>query len=399
MLITKGIKLRLYPNQKQQKQLRQLFGNDRKLWNMLLDMANQRYDNNPHSQFLDNYQMDRLLPLIKQEYDYFKLSDSSSLQLVTRTLNQAFQMLFKHRGGHPQFHSYKSTKQSYTGKSTVKVIAKRYLKLPKLGCIKTSKTGRLLNGKIKQYTVALLPTGRYQLSVILECESQTLPKTGRQVGLDLGLSDLIIKSDPQAEQVKIDKFTTKHLDTKARHWQRKFSRRKYQATVTVRQFNHNHPELPEIDLNDYSNWRRAQIRKARLQDLAKRKREAYLQQVTTQLVKDYDTIVIEDLKAKNMMKNHNLADSIAHACWRKIRDMLTYKCQWYGKQLIIVNPRNTSRICHTCGRLQQQFKNLSQDEWLNAREWNCEQCGCHQDRDINAAINILNRGLTTLSNN
>ena len=71
--------------------------------------------------------------------------------------------------------------------------------------------------------------------------------------------------------------------------------------------------------------------------------------------------------------------------------MLVYKCRWYGKQLIIVNPRNTSRICHNCGRYQEQFRSLTMKQWLDTRDWDCEQCGAHQDRDKNAAINILNR--------
>lgn len=77
--------------------------------------------------------------------------------------------------------------------------------------------------------------------------------------------------------------------------------------------------------------------------------------------------------------------------------MLTYKCAWYGKQLIIVNPQNTSRICHNCGQLQNQFKDLSTNEWLATREWTCEICGAHQDRDQNAAMNILQRGLQQIN--
>lgn len=388
MKITKGITLRLYPNHQQQQQLQQMFGNERFVWNHLLDMANQRYQNNPSCHFINNYGMDYLIKRLKQEYPFLKLSDSSSLQIVTHNLNQSFKMLFKHRGGHPKFHSRHSMKQSYTGKSTIKVIAKRYLRLPKLGYIKSSKTGRLLNGKIKRYTVAYLPTGKFQLSVILECESQTLPKTGKSVGVDLGLSDLMILSGG----VKVNKFTTKHLDNQAKLWQRKMNRRKNQALTNVRQWNHNHKTIKD-DLNDYANWQRAKQIKTCFQDKAKRKRDAYLQTWTAWLVKHYDVIVMEDLKAKNMMKNHCLADSIAHASWRKIRTMLEYKCRWYGKQLIIVNPKNTSRICHSCGHLQQQFKGLSTNQWLNTRQWTCEECGQQQDRDVNAAINILNCGL------
>lgn len=393
MQINKGITLQLYPNRKQRLQLVQMFGNERFVWNQMLNMANNRYQNNPSSPFINAYGMDYLITQLKREYPFLKESDSSSLQVVTHNLEQAFKMLFQHRNGHPRFQSRKAAKKSYTGKSKIAVVAKRYLKLPKLGYIKSSKTGRLLNGQIKRYTITLLPTGRYQLSVTLACESQAWPKTGNQVGIDLALSDLMVLSDRKlANDGKITKFTTKYLDEQARLWQRKFDRRKDQATVNIRQWNHNHKTIKE-ELTDFQNWQQAKQVKACYQEKAKRKREAYLQYWTTQIVKTYDVIVIEDLKVKNMLKNHNLADSISHACWRKVREMLTYKCTWYGKQLVIVNPRNTSRICHTCGRLQKQFKGLSTNDWLKVRQWTCEQCGTVHDRDINAAINILNAGL------
>lgn len=393
MQINKGITLQLYPNRKQRQQLAQMFGNERFVWNQMLSMANDRYQNNPASQFINTYGMNYLVTQLKREYPFLKQSDSSSLQVVTHNLEQSFKMLFQHRSGHPRFQSRKAAKKSYTGKSKITVVAKRYLKLPKLGYIKSSKTSRLLTGQIKRYTITLLPTGRYQLSVTLACESQAWPKTGNQVGIDLGLSDLMILSDQKlANTGKIAKFTMEYLDQQTKVWQRKFDRRKNQATINVRQWNHNHKTIKE-ELADYQNWQRAKQVKARYQEKAKQKRDAYLQYWTTQIVKTYDVIVIEDLKVKNMLKNHNLADSISHACWRKVREMLTYKCQWYGKQLIVVNPRNTSRICHICGRLQEQFKGLSTNEWLATRQWTCENCNTKQDRDRNAALNILQTGL------
>lgn len=397
MQVNLGVKLRLYPNQSQQEQLVQMFGNDRKVWNLMLEMANQRYQNNPSSQFLNAYDMNYLLKRLKQELPYLKLSDSSSLQVVTHNLEQSFKMLFKHHGGHPRFHSFKSCKKSYTGKAKVAIIAKRYMKLPKLGYIKTSKTNqvtRLTNYRIKRYTVTLAPDDRYYLSLSVVCDSQALPKTGKVVGLDMGLSDLMVPSVGKP----VKKFTHKHLDYKIKLAQRKYDRRRHQAKVVVRQFNHTHPELAEMDETDYQNWQTERRHKARLQAHLVNQRRDYLQKETTKLVKQYDVIVIEDLHAKNMMKNHKLANSVANASWRMIREMLTYKCKKVGKQLVIVNPRNTSRICHNCGRLQKQFKDLTMDEWLATREWKCEACGAKQDRDQNAAINILQRGLQKLNN-
>ena len=144
----KGIKLRLYPNKSQQNQLLQMFGNDRFIWNQMLAMAKQRYQNNPSSHFVNEYGMNYLVKQLKQEYPFLKGSDSSSLQVSNHNLGQAFKMLFKHQGGYPKFKSKHSVKQSYTGKSKISTIAKHYLKLPKLGYIKTSKTVLLNKAKI-----------------------------------------------------------------------------------------------------------------------------------------------------------------------------------------------------------------------------------------------------------
>jgi putative transposase len=381
----KGVKIRLYPNKHQQDQLQQMFGNNRFVWNQMLAMAKNRYKNNPSSDFVNEYGMNYLLKQLKQEYSFLKESDSSSLQVSNHYLAQSFKMLFKHQGGYPSFKSRHSTKQSYTGKSTCKVIAKRRIKLPKLGSIRTSKANRLTNCKIKRYTVSLAPTGKYYLSLIVDDPSiQPLEKTGAVVGIDMGVADLAITSDGK----KYEAFNSKYLDKQARTWQSKFSKRKNRATIKVRQFNHNHKDIKE-ELEDYSNWQRARQIKAHYQAKLSNKRTDYLHKITTELVNSYDVIVIEDLRTKNLLKNHHLAKSISNQSWREFRTLLEYKCEWYGKKLVIVSPNYTSQICSNCG-----FH--SGKKPLDIREWTCPNCGIHHDRDINAAVNILNRGLDKL---
>ncbi|WP_367341245.1 RNA-guided endonuclease TnpB family protein [Limosilactobacillus sp.] len=379
--VIKGIKLRLYPNQAQTNLIWQMFGNDRKVWNLMLDMAQQRYHNNPKSQFVNEYGMNYLLKRLKQEYPYLKLSDSTSFLVVNHNLALAFKALFKHRGGYPRFKSRHQLRQAYTGRSVCRVEAKRRMKLPKLGSIRTSKTGQLTHSKIKRYTLSYNPTGRYYLSLQVETEVEQLPKTGQSVGIDVGIADLAIASNG----IKYPTFNAHWHEKQVIKWQSKFNRRKNIAETAVNQWNHSHKTIKE-DLNDYQNWQKARMIKARYQKAVANKRQDYLQKLTTDLVRKYDVIVIEDLKAKNLFKNHHLAKSIANASWRQFRIMLEYKCAWYGKKLITISAKDTSRICSKCG-----FN--SGPKPLKIREWTCPQCSAHHDRDINAAVNILRRGL------
>ena len=382
----KGVKLRLYPNAKQQDQLAQMFGNARFIWNIMLNMAKARYKNNPSSKFVNEYGMNYLVKQLKAEYPFLKESDSSSLMVSNHYLAQAFKMLFKHQGGYPRFKSRHSTKQSYTGKSTCKLIAKRRIKLAKLGSIKTSKTSRLNDCKIKRYTISLEPTGRYYLSLTVDDPNiKPLEPTGAVVGIDMGVADLAITSDGY----KYPKFEANWYEQQVANWQSCFSKRKQRALVKVRQWNHNHKDIKQ-ELEDYSNWQKARKQKARYQAKIANKRKDYLHKITTKLVKSYDVIVIEDLKAKNLLKNHHLANSISNQSWRIFREMLEYKCKWYGKQLVVVSPNYTSQVCSNCGY-------HSGKKPLEIREWTCPQCGSNHDRDINASINILNRGLKELN--
>ena len=381
----KGIKLRLYPNKIQQDQLYRMFGNDRFVWNQMLEMMNSRYYNNKNLPFLGKFKLNYLLKPLKQEYPFLKASDSSSLQLVNEYLVQAWKNFFNDktgRFGKPRFHSRKYSRQSYTGKSTVKIAGKRYLKLPKLGYIKTSKTVLLNKAKIKRYTVLQDSTGRYYVSLMAEIKDpEPFNKTGRQVGIDVGVADLAILSNG----IKYPTFDGSYYKKKATNWQRKYSRRYNLANRLCLQ-DKNRKVLCPRNLDSFKNWQKAQKMKARYQAKVTNKRHNYLQKLTTHLVRQYDVIVIEDLRTKNLLKNHRLAKSISNASWHLFRTMLEYKCKWYGKKLIAVDPKNTSRICSNCGY-------NSGAKPLNIREWDCPKCHIHHDRDINAAVNILNRAV------
>ena len=210
--VLKGVKLRLYPNKEQEIALRQMCGNDRFLWNKLNEMLQSRYENNKHLYngykskeakkkrshvMLSTYDMNYLLPLMKQEYPFLEYSDSSALQIVTSNLNKAYVNFFKDskQFGLPKFKKRGVCKLSYTGKSTVSILAKRFLKLPKLKAIKTSKTGCLKDVKIKRYTIEQDSTNRWYISFQVETVVNEFEKTNKTVGLDLGLTDMVIGSD------------------------------------------------------------------------------------------------------------------------------------------------------------------------------------------------------------
>lgn len=399
--VLKGIKLRLYPNKQQEIDLKQMCGNDRFLWNKLNEMLQSRYENNKHLYngdksketkkkrrhvMLSTYDMNYLLPLIKVEFPFLEYSDSSALQVVTSNLSKAYSNFFKDskQFGLPKFKKRGVCKLSYTGKSTISILARRCLKLPKLGPIKTSKTGVLKDAKIKRYTIEQDLTNRWNITFQVEVHVDEFVKTNKIVGLDLGLTDMVIGSDG----FKSGRFLVPELENEIKSKQKVYSKRRHYAKVKIA-MDKNMKVINPRTLLDFINVEKARVTKAKSQKRLANKRKEFLHKLSTNLVKTYDIIVIEDLKSKNMMKNHKLAKAIGNVSWYEFRTMLEYKCKWYGKQLIIVSSHYTSQECSNC-------HHNSGEKTLDIREWTCDNCGVHHDRDINAAKNILTKGLKTL---
>lgn len=385
----KGNKMKLYPNKEQQQKLLCMFGNQRFVWNQMLAMLNDRYRNNHNAIFPSKYELNILLPILKKENPFLKISNSQALQMSCESLYDSFKRFFKRISGHPKFHSRKANKQSFTGKQGCVVVGKHYIKLPKLGYLKVSNTDCIQKHAIKRYTITFNSTGKFFLSVNYENENQVFKQMGNAVGIDLNTSELATFSDGK----HIPSLNLKYLERKLNIEQRKLSRRYQCAKALIDQDKAFKAKDQQRELTDFSNYQRQRQVVARLHEKISNKRRDYLQKITTEIVRKYDTIVIEDLKVSNMVKNHHLAHKIEHQAWYEFRRELEYKCKWYGKQLVVVDPKNTSRICSNCGAKNHEFDNLSQNQWLATREWKCPMCKAYHERDINAAQNILNKGL------
>lgn len=380
-IVIKGIKLRIYPNDNQIAQIESSFGAVRFVWNQMLAMQVDRYEFSK-AKLLTGFDMNNLLPILKKEYSWLNNANAQSLQQVCSDLYTTYQKFFKEHTGYPKFKSKKSNRQSYKLKQYISVKNRNLIKLPKLGLVKYRGSIPFDNYKIKSATIKRVPSGKYYCSLLVEHENQVLPKTNKVVGLDLGLADMIITSD--GCKYKTNRFD-KQLAKQKHILERKLSRRRLLAKQSIAEDRYNKVINPR-ELNDFSNYVKARQTVARYNEHIANQRNDYIHKITTELVRNYDVIVIEDLKTKNLLHNHSLARAISNQGWAEIRRQLEYKCAWYGKQLVIVNPYKTSQVCSECGYDDGKHT-------LDVRDWTCPSCGTHHDRDINAAKNIRNLGL------
>lgn len=169
------------------------------------------------------------------------------------------------------------------------------------------------------------------------------------------------------------------MEKKLRREQRKLSRRSLLAKKN------------NIKLVDAKNYQKQKMKVARLHEKVKNQRQDFLHKLSTDLVKNHDVIVIEDLHTKGMLKNRKLSKAISDVSWSEFVSMLTYKADWYGKSLVKIDRWfPSSQICSNCGHLDGPKP-------LHIRTWACNNCGCAHDRDINAAMNIKNEGLRLIA--
>ena len=360
-MFRKAYKYRIYPNARQKEFFAKCFGCVRFFYNKSLSDMNDIYESTG--------KFKNITPAsYKEDFPFLKEIDSLALSNAQLNRNIAFKSFFSHKSGFPKFKS-KRNDQSYTtnNQGSVKISDNnRYISIPKCPRIRI-KMHRLFEGTIKSITVSRTTDNKYYMSLLMETEIEPFKESSHMIGLDLGIKDLIV--DSNGKKYKNHKYLTKS--------QKKLAREQRKLSKMVKGSN---------------NRNKQRIKIARIHKKIQNQRNDYLHKLSRKIIDENQVIVLEDLKVIDMEQNNKLARNITDASWSRLVSMLIYKANWYGRKIIKV-PSNypSSQLCSICG-----YKN-SITKSLNIRKWTCPKCGTVHDRDINAARNILSKGIEILT--
>lgn len=359
---------RLYPNKEQQSILNNWFGQARFTWNYLLNQNNKEYETN--KKFLFKYDLKKLLPLLKKQPDvneWYSLPASAS-QTIAFRLDSALVGFNKKIYGYPKFKSKHTSKNNITivNNGDIKIIQNK-IKIPKIDNPIRFEKHRDMPETFSRVQIIKNKAGEYYISFLCDIIEENKIAISREIGIDLGLIDFVVMSD--GTRIPAKKYLKKELE-RLKRTQRQLSRKQKGS----------------------NNRNKAKKKLAKLHQKVVNKRNDFQHKLSKQIVDNYDFIATEDLKTKDLLEKRTskyLNRSISDAAWSKFITMIKYKCQLYGKTFIQIDQFSpSSKTCHVCGHKHDNLK-------LSDREFICEKCSIKLDRDLNAAINILNWGKNT----
>jgi len=355
-------KYRLYPNKSQKEYFSKCFGCVRFFYNKSLsDMIEYHKE---HKDFKN------ITPATyKSEYPFLKEVDSLALANAQLNRNSAYKAFFRGQNKFPKYKSKKNDQSYITNnqKGSIRLSDNnRYITIPKCKRIRVKKH-RKFSGVIKSATISKTSDDKYYISILVETEIKPLERTDKTIGLDLGVKDIVITST--GLKYKNHKYLAKSEKKLARE-QRKLSHM----------------------VKGSNNRNKQRIKIARIYKHINNQRNDYLHKLSKHIIDENQIICVEDLKVMNMTKENKFNKELLDSSMSRLLTMLTYKASWYGRTIVKVpSDYPSSQLCSSCGNKNSITKNLS------VRTWTCPYCQSKHDRDINASINILRKGIELLS--
>jgi putative transposase len=369
--MNKAYKVRLYPNKEQEVLINKTFGCVRKVWNTLLAKNIEGFESQGKY-----WKQDYNTTAVKKEFEFMSEVSAASLQQKSRDLKETYSQWFKSITGkrkvsigYPKFKK-KGVKESYRLPNPKFKIFKEddFIQLEKIGKVVCRFPEEIPTScKLISVTISKTNSGTYYASIVTQQEIQPLPVTGKKIGIDIGIKDLMTLSNGVV--IKNPRFLREN-QSKIKKIQRHLSRK----------------------AKGSNRYNKCKIKLAKLHEKVKNQRSWYLHNVTKALVKDYDLISVETLSSEGMNSDYNKVNSsIYDTSIYELTRQLEYKCKWYGKSFVKVDKWfPSSQLCCECGVQNKEIKNL------NVRYWQCV-CGASHHRDVNASKNILKQGFKNMS--